>query len=134
MGAVVAATPNRRIEPTPARYTDFAALNRGSCAIRWPNHDDRMMKHTIYKNVKCEGDLLTLRTSGLEGTVTVRLSTVRKVKITFPSITIEADEGVYRLDLTHVEPSEYAQAKALLTYAMKANKQMQPIAGKLGSG
>jgi hypothetical protein len=97
-----------------------------------------MMKHTIYKNVQCEGDLLTLRTSGVERTVTVRLSTVRRVKITFPSITIETDERVHRLDLTNVEPSEYAQAKAFLTAAMKANrtanKKMQPIAEKPGSG
>jgi hypothetical protein len=68
----------------------------------------------------------------------VRLSNVRKVKITFPSITMETDEGVYRLDLTNVEPSEYAQAKAFLTAAMKANraakKQMQPIPGKPGPG
>lgn len=96
------------------------------------------MRHTVYKNVRCEGDLLTLRTSGVEGTVTVRLSNVRKVKITFPSITMETDEGVYRLDLTNVEPSEYAQAKAFLTAAMKANraakKQMQPIPGKPGPG
>jgi hypothetical protein len=89
------------------------------------------MRHTVYKHVKREGDLLTLRTSGVEGTVTLRLSAVRKVKITFPSITVESDEGVYRLDLTNAEPSEYAQAKMLLTTAMKTNRsgkmQMQPM-------
>jgi hypothetical protein len=96
------------------------------------------MRHTVYKHLKCEGDLLTLRTSGVEGTVTLHLSAIRKVKITFPSITVESDDGLYRLDLTNAEPSEFAQAKAVLTAAMKGNRsaagRTPPIAEKPGPG
>ena len=81
------------------------------------------MKHTLNKNVSRDGDLLTVRTQGTEGTVRIRLSTVRKVKCPFAGMTVETDERTYRLDLRNVEPSEYAEAKAILTDAMKARRR-----------
>lgn len=78
------------------------------------------MKHTVYKNVEKDGDVLTLRTAGTEGKVEIRLFSVRRVKFPFASVTIETDGRTYRLDMRNVEPSEYAEAKAILTDAMKA--------------
>jgi len=81
------------------------------------------MKHTVYKNVKKNGDVLTLRTNGSEGKVEIRLSTIRKVQFPFASVTIETDEMTYRLDLRNVEPSEYAEVKTILTDAMKERRR-----------
>lgn len=77
------------------------------------------MRHTVYRNVLLRGDILSLRTSGTEGTVDLRLSSVRKVKFPFPRLTVETENRTYRLDLSNVEPSEYAEMKAILTHAAK---------------
>jgi hypothetical protein len=77
------------------------------------------MKHTVYKNVKVNGDTVTLRTAGPEGTVEIVLPSVRKVKLPFSGITIQTDEKVHRLDLRNMEPSEYAETKRIFTEAMK---------------
>jgi hypothetical protein len=80
------------------------------------------MKHTLYRNWKREDDLLTMQTNGPEGTVAVHLSTVRKVKIMFPSVAIATDGRTYRLDLTNVQPSEFLEIKQILTDAMRKNR------------
>jgi hypothetical protein len=97
------------------------------------------MKHTVYKNVKRDGDVLTLRTNGAEGKVEIRLSSVRKVKFPFASVMIETDEMTYRLDLRNVEPCEYAEVKTILTDAIKtrhraANNTPDGKGGEKGSG
>ena len=84
--------------------------------------DDREMKHTVYNNVKVDGDIVTLRTAGPEGIVKIALPSVRKVKLPFPTITVETGEKIHRLDLRNLEPSEYAEAKRLFTAAMKKNQ------------
>jgi len=85
------------------------------------------MKHTLYKNWNRKDNLLTLRTNGQEGTVAVHLSTVRKVKITFPSVTIATDGRTYRLDLANVQPSEFSEIKQILTDAMKMNRTANKV-------
>ena len=79
------------------------------------------MKHTIYSHVIRNGDVLTLRTSGVEGLVEIPLSKVRKVKFPFPCVTIETDDRTYRLDLQDIDPCEYAEAKTILTDALRMN-------------
>ena len=82
------------------------------------------MKHTIYSQVKCDGETILLRTQGQEGSVTLKLAAVRRVKVPFGAAVIETETGVFRLDLKNFDMAELKHVKEILTEAIRTKRKI----------